>query len=479
MKRFIDRNKTKIEVTKKMVALFNETGKCRWCIPEACNGTSKYWRYDKAAPTIDHAATHYLSSIPEANRIPASEIWGNLSYFFDQDENRYPQRLYLFDFNPSIVQIPANYSLPDTLGEKPVYLASYRVSHQHNCFGEDGLFLKMYGGTWKIAKKIKKDNKAKAGINYLGLALLREDLSVISDTVVTLKFCCSDKSFGHYQDYRLFALGETIYLTSNEKILPLALTANGDPDYKRLNYVFKTDRGFPVWARVYATCVVHKGKNLQYFIDGNGTLVMEYYPSNPHEVNAVDLKKRCILKEAIEEHDDSKIALDPPRSFATLEELHYPYLTINQLLFSAHRGSACCVTIKDASGKEYFVGVSHPKTVFPNSRLPEGLQSNIYLSCFYAFEKYPPYQIVARSGLFCFGYSREDTGNPMWNRTTAEMHFGEWFNCPKIHFVLSIIEKAGDDSKVIISYGVSDCLSRFVEVDKFAIARMLWGEPGV
>ena len=47
-------------------------------------------------------------------------------------------------------------------------------------------------------------------------------------------------------------------------------------------------------------------------------------------------------------------------------------------------------------------------------------------------------------------------------------------DCPRLHFVGSLIDKAGDPSKVIIAYGVSDCLSRFVEMDKAEIANLLW-----
>ena len=34
--------------------------------------------------------------------------------------------------------------------------------------------------------------------------------------------------------------------------------------------------------------------------------------------------------------------------------------------------------------------------------------------------------------------------------------------------------KYNDESKVVISYGINDCLSRFVEIDKSEIIRMLW-----
>jgi hypothetical protein len=35
-------------------------------------------------------------------------------------------------------------------------------------------------------------------------------------------------------------------------------------------------------------------------------------------------------------------------------------------------------------------------------------------------------------------------------------------------------EKAGDDSKIILGYGINDCVPRFVEIDKSEIARLLF-----
>jgi hypothetical protein len=160
-----------------------------------------------------------------------------------------------------------------------------------------------------------------------------------------------------------------------------------------------------------------------------------------------------------------------------MEELLYPFLKKGQEIFTRDRGTACCATLLDpTTNKEVFLGVSHTTTPYPGKNLPVDLMRNIYLSRFYVFEKTHPYKVLARTGAFCLGRSQEDTGNPLWNVSDqTEMEFGsEWINCPKIHFISGITEKVGDDSKVILAYGVSDCLSRFVEVDKAAIAKMLW-----
>ena len=53
--------------------------------------------------------------------------------------------------------------------------------------------------------------------------------------------------------------------------------------------------------------------------------------------------------------------------------------------------------------------------------------------------------------------------------------------CPKIHFPKSMIEKVRvantkeEEESIIISYGVNDCCSRFVEVKKADIVGMFGG----
>ena len=51
---------------------------------------------------------------------------------------------------------------------------------------------------------------------------------------------------------------------------------------------------------------------------------------------------------------------------------------------------------------------------------------------------------------------------------------GRTFNCPRIHFVTGMVENADDPSKVIIFYGVNDCVPRMIVVDKAEIIQMLF-----
>merc|ERR1711871_754531 len=51
---------------------------------------------------------------------------------------------------------------------------------------------------------------------------------------------------------------------------------------------------------------------------------------------------------------------------------------------------------------------------------------------------------------------------------------GKTLKCPFIEMSMSITEKAGDNSTVIIAYGSNDCTSRLGEVQKTALAHVLF-----
>ncbi|KAL3899223.1 MAG: hypothetical protein SGARI_006506, partial [Bacillariaceae sp.] len=110
---------------------------------------------------------------------------------------------------------------------------------------------------------------------------------------------------------------------------------------------------------------------------------------------------------------------------------------------------------------------------------------------FIAFEPTHPYRIVARSGMFCLGYpsaadvdglgknATTTTGNYQNPLATTKMNplnfAGVQHDCPRIHFVMGMVDKVGDDAdSVLLSYGVSDCMSRIVEIRKADINAMLW-----
>lgn len=293
---------------------------------------------------------------------------------------------------------------------------------------------------------------------------------------------------------------------------------------------------FDVWLRNYTACPVYfdrklfpkKGisKNLLYFVsqDGSGdnstytdngkisdVRVVHYPRSNPNDVRRVELDTPCGKQPITPFDDQATKEWYPAASFATIDQLLFPLATEadstsnpgtrrDAAVFLRDRGSACCIDLTNPTNqKPVLVAVVHPKTIFPGKKLPKGIIPNTYLSRWIAFEPQAPYRIVARSGMFCLGYptTREllvDTeGRSLTNATTptSSSFFhplandplipltfaGETFKCPRIHFIMGLVEKVGDPSSALLSYGVSDCLSRVIEVAKDEIQTVIWPDP--
>ncbi len=501
-----------------------------------------YWRFDDVAPKIRNAQTHYLTSIPVTHRLPPprpvpSPIEGEhqaaatIDYeeYSSHEANTWPQKLHLYEVNPCIATLPLSYQHHLSIkGENPVYVVTYRVTHHNNCFDDGQTNLNLLGGSWEKALSLRTD--------YLGVALLRADLTILADTVVS--FGGSNDAnplkrvFPKYDDYRVINLHEQLYLSTGNRIAPLYIVSSsvdvskykGDPGPLRnrdnvlevpaafhtptTTSTSRTHKSststnstspFRILVREFSACAVygvkHDGrrkkkssyngsKNLLYFVDTHNRTMLVHYPrKNPNDVRQVDLDTLC-GKQRITKYIDEPGATTPNASFQTIDELKYPLLERTTEIFMADRGSACCVRMTDPdTTRAVLVGVVHPKTVFPGKKLPPDIAPNTYLSRFFAFEAEPPYRIVARSGMFCLGYPNPENeegpsplGNPLVAVRMQLLHFaGEVLQCPRIHFVMGMVDKVGEeDRKVILSYGVSDCLSRVVEIDKSEIATMLW-----
>mmetsp|Transcript_23252 Transcript_23252/g.56090 ORF Transcript_23252/g.56090 Transcript_23252/m.56090 type:complete len:328 (-) Transcript_23252:12-995(-) len=174
----------------------------------------------------------------------------------------------------------------------------------------------------------------------------------------------------------------------------------------------------------------------------------------------------------------------------------------------AAHGGACCVSFsvdeltlhgaKDNHHEPLLVGLGHTKVTwkpwYGKERVPQEKKDRLphthYVSLFYAFDPYPPFQIRARSGYFCLGHAPLTTGNELpsseggifnphsiLTRNRNLQQNNETFNCPQISFVSSFIENAGDASKTVIGYGLNDCTGRLVEVEKSEIVRLLYPDP--
>ena len=171
-------------------------------------------------------------------------------------------------------------------------------------------------------------------------------------------------------------------------------------------------------------------------------------------------------------------------------------------------GGACCVsfskdelnlggTRQNHDESNLLVGIGHTKVTwkpwYSKDNVPQEQKDRVphthYVTLFYAFDPYPPFEIRARSGYFCLGhvpmigdkFSSTEGGkfNPhsiLTHNRNLTQNF-ENFDCPQMSFVNSFIEKADDSSKTAIGYGLNDCTGRLVEVDKKDIVRLLYPEP--
>lgn len=453
-----------IQAAEKVAQQFPNT--CGICQPQSCSVKSKiYWRYDRVGPRIDHAQTLQLTSIPSIHRLTPQAV-SNVTDYFSVPEHVYPQVEYLFEYNPSLVRLPMS-QRPILVEESPVYLASFRVSNQHYCFAPSDRKLLMGG-----QKAPMKD--------WLGLALLRQDLTVIQDVVVDLK----KAHFASAQDFRLFVLHDQLYISSYDILAPLWLIPPlGATNTMILPIVFGD---LEIAVRDFVSCAPcnkknHRGycgKNMNYFVDANQESVVEIWPSPPHLVRTLNTDAQCLRNETPDSRvDGSQPPVHP--SFASIEELHFPGFSRWESLLTRGRGGACCVSLSHpATGETLLVGIQHSKTIHQGpKRLPGNVEPNHYLSSVYAFEPKPPYRIVAQSGYFCLGFPSqpEQDANPLVRATTwRKLVLGEEFDCPRISFVSGMTLKEDDPFTVIIAYGINDCVSRMIEVPMSDLERLLF-----
>jgi hypothetical protein len=220
-------------------------------------------------------------------------------------------------------------------------------------------------------------------------------------------------------------------------------------------------------------------KNLNYFVDRENRTAVEMQLSKPHKVHILDLDRYV---EPPSKKDAITNGFEPHSSYHTLEEID---LANNRRFFespfTSARGGACCIPFTDPkSGQHSLLGVSHVKTPYRRKRLRGIVEDYHYLSRFYAFQPRPPYRVVARSGFFCLPARPKSVASsslskiPVWKPLEIA---GTTYNCPAIHFVSGMAYDANDPTKLIISYGVSDCTSWFIEVEKEDVVRMLF-RPG-
>ena len=465
------RNMTTLEAAELVANEF--PNKCAICNPSNCSENDRfYWRVDAVAPPALSAYSHYLHSVGEDSRIPKLAL-SNLTSFFADKNNVFPQRRYLFEYNPSIVRIPTQ-QIPQIPGEQPVYLASFRVSTIQNCLSQENE-LQMIGGSWPRPKSR----------DYLGLALLRADLSIITDTIVDFK---NSVGCPHVEDYRVFMLHDTIYLSTYDFLYPLWLVVG--PENRNQTLVELKQRypsNFTVYSRNYGSCSPffrsrELNKNMNFFVDsGTGQAIAELYPMA--EKHPVDLHGICIVANGSVRGILPQLPIPKP-SYDTIDILHFTRQGITKYPYTGERGSACCVPIQHPDGRNLLLGVSHSKVPFKGvskrSNAIGGVGANEFFSSFYAMESTAPYNVIARTGRLCFGFASEDEAksNPYTVLSRGHLTVGKQYNCPRIHFVSGMVEKADDPSRMIVAYGVNDCVPRMIEISKDDVSRILFRQQG-
>jgi hypothetical protein len=471
---FFNQTQNRLHI-QRVIAAYPECSLCSEC------SQGLYYRYDTVAPRVKQGHTFYLKTVPAINRFPTDQINNVTKFLSESPNNTYPLREMLWEYNPSIVILPA--SVRKRLGnEEYVYLASFRLCSITNCWDRPTQRLHL------------RYQKLKAFTSYLGLALLRKDLSVVEEGYYTW--------MGGLIDYRLFVMEDRdeILLTADHYNVPIHLLPQNEvlAGPMRELHTHSLSAGMPrVAVNINGRGCTNKVgqlvggpgyKNLNYFIDADNNRLVEYWPMGPHVVDPMgNMSHSCPSPERSLNKSSTVVTgelIEPTPTFGTIEEPFYTGWGKFQPPWGRDRGSACCVKLRGPSMDSLLVGISHVNLqtspyVFPPSFNQSAFihEFNSYLSRFYAFEATAPYKIVARSGLFCLGWpSKDERGSSPFQYLGHTLKLVEHFDdCPFINFVSGMTLKADDPSTAIIAYGINDCTSRMVEIDVSEIKRLLFG----
>ena len=329
--------------------------------------------------------------------------------------------------------------------------------------------------------------------DWLGLALMNADWQILADTVVDLASVLRGA-----QDFRLFLLqtqsdSEQIYISSNDALVPMWFSPLGTvsrTSLTQLPVVFGGPDGrLEAWVAasshdmLCAPCAKPRscGKNFHFFTSQN-QLWAEVWPSAPHLIRSVD--SPCQRRN---EPNQTYAAEESPMASFRNKEMDLLGTTSDEkdtmrrrakapAWLTRGRGSACCLPIRNPrTGESLLMGIGHSKTLGK-----QGLQPNHYISTLYAFSDKPPFALVAQSGYFCLPFPSHDEphdSGPMVNITRWRvLNLGGdlvYQDCPRIHFVSGMTLDARDPDKVVIAFGINDCVSRFVQVSLSDLVKLL------
>lgn len=389
------------------------------------------------------------------------------------------------------------------------YVAIFRVSNHAHCFGDLGL------------------KSPDVFQNYLGIALLDKNLTIIegSDVVMDINQAFLSKRIkNQLQDCQLLSAPthysqdhEQLFLLCNSYLTPVLLRRRRPELQSKLTSNKNTVKnlfgnglelsligdylsGQEQKQTFLSSQLVPEAKNMHIFACKT-QFYLEIWPLSPHIVREINLllpsnsNDRVYQPFSETEVDivskvDYPLSFDPPDSYRALNfESKQP------------RGTACCIHMSWKKS-HVLVGIAHERTASTAKVFLNRFEKASYLSQFYAFKPYPPFDLVMKSGYFCFGWAEvDDVGcdnqpfacevenfedsieNPITKIFGGKfpLHNGlmlvnEAYNCPKIQFATGIVEKSDDEDIVLISYSVNDCYPRTIQVSKDKILDMLAGQ---
>jgi len=381
--------------------------------------------------------------------------------------------------------------LSDDQARAPYYIGVWRISNFSNCFGPGrGIDFKAYR-------------------NYIGIALLDENLQILqgSDVVIDV-----NKALDKTGKRQLLEDCHFAPMSSNEEsdegMDLLYLICNGGGQTHIFNAHLALDKQISTQAtsssanhhidisnfdslpnkygnglHLYLLMKSRKtlrGKNFSVFhsyVNQTKHSFLDTWPSHPHEVKTISTKSgnqgwdiNVDGKKYISDSDNTSKHLDPE---------------LKKRLIPRERGSTCCVEAYSTKlQKTVLLGFSHTKT--NKNKVDTNHSSYHYISRVYAFAPEPPFSIIAESDYFCLGFgglSELDHGasqTPESNITVVGYReefklflVDHKYDCPTIHFITGLVDKIGDSSKVLISYGVNDCYPRMIEVQKQYLLSLL------
>lgn len=461
---------------------------CNVCHPTICLGgtVDREVGFDAAAPKQLWGVVPALKSLPGQYRIPPHAMLNNntlYKYVNDLPDDKY----ILHAYNPSLVPVPSNIvaDLPNAH-----YLASFRLSTLQTCAPQ----------TYQSSAKVKKH------MNFLGLAVLDDQLQIIRDLIVDV-----NEHFGstHFEDFRLQILKGTTYVVHGRNLLPIEVSTRSK-GRGHISNIFGDD-GLYVKSLtddvIQIRRVAPNFKNTHIFESADSKLYLEFWPEGPRKVKEVFFRGDVDVV-AGNQIDSSEL---PRPSFAS----HASLLGYTPYAMSRPRGSACCLKVlrsdyadllpaagqnENLLSSEYIlVGISHSKS----GKYGTGANGQyLYLSRIYAFLPTKPFSLVARSGFFCLGdgimadYDASQVADPHMifqiepsNRLSLESpylayrfdaeklrkvkHY-HYDACPRVHFISGMVESTTNSSQVVLSYGINDCVPRFAVVEKRSILERLF-----